>query len=101
MLKQKKKLRGKLLFPALIGIQCLNIPNVYAAEKDPLQVINNLSNLMASIITTFGGIVLMFGIVQIGLSFNSHDPSQRVSGVMTFVAGVILTCSKAIVDRIT
>lgn len=100
MIKKKKKLKYGFRIYFLFESIYLTIPKVYADTNDPLQVINNLSNLMASIITTLGGIILMYGIVQVGLSFNSHDPSQRVNGIMTFVAGAIIACSKFILDKI-
>ena len=46
-------------------------------------------------------ILLGFGIVQIGLSLKSHDPSQRANGFLTLTGGVIITFAKEILTLIT
>ena len=65
------------------------------AASDPLTVINNLSEFI------FGLILLGFGIVQVGLSLKSHDPSQRANGFLTLAGGVIITFAKEILTLIT
>lgn len=57
------------------------------AADDPLTVVNNLSDFIFSLIRAIGLILLGFGILQVGLSLKSHDPSQRANGMLT-VAGV-------------
>lgn len=71
------------------------------AVDDPLQVINNLSEFIFSLIRSIGLILLGFGIVQIGLSLKSHDASQRANGFMTMAGGVIITFTKEILTLIT
>ena len=46
------------------------------AEGDPITVVNNLSDFIFGLIRAIGMILLGFGIVQVGLSLKSHDPSQ-------------------------
>ena len=46
-------------------------------------------------------ILLGFGIVQVGLSLKTHDPSQRANGFMTVAGGIIITFAKEILDLIT
>ena len=70
------------------------------ASSDPLAVINNLSEFIFGIIRAVGMILLGFGIVQIGLSLKSHDPSQRANGFMTLAGGVIITFAKEILNLI-
>lgn len=72
---------------------------VYAAG-DPLTVINNLSDFIFGLIRAIGMILLGFGIVQIGLSLKSHDPSQRANGFLTFAGGLIITFAKEILNLI-
>ena len=45
--------------------------------------------------------MLGFGIVQIGLSLKSHDPSQRANGFLTLAGGVVITFAKEILTLIT
>ncbi len=70
------------------------------AAGDPLGVINNLSNFIFGMIRAIGMILLGFGIVQVGLSLKSHDPSQRANGFLTLAGGVIITFAKEILDLI-
>ena len=72
----------------------------YAAD-DPVTVVNNLSTFIFGFIRAIGLILLGFGIVQIGLSLKSHDPSQRANGFLTLAGGVIITFAKEILNIIT
>ena len=73
----------------------------FAAGSDPLTVINNLSDFIFGLIRAIGLILLGFGIVQVGLSLKSHDPSQRANGFLTLAGGVIITFAKEILTLIT
>ena len=46
------------------------------AANDPIQVVNNLSDFIFGLVRAVGMIMLGFGIVQVGLSLKSHDPSR-------------------------
>ena len=52
------------------------------------------------IIRAIGMILLGWGIVQVGLSFQSHDPSQRSNGFLTLAGGIVITFAKEILDLI-
>ena len=71
------------------------------ATDDPVTVINNLSTFIFGLIRAIGLILLGFGIVQVGLSLKSHDPSQRANGFLTLAGGVIITFAKEILGIIT
>ena len=71
------------------------------AANDPLAVVNNLSNFIFSLIRAIGLILLGFGIMQVGLSLKSHDPSQRANGFLTLAGGIIITFTKEILNMIT
>jgi len=73
----------------------------FAASNDPVTVVNNLSDFIFGLIRAIGLILLGFGIVQIGLSLKSHDPSQRANGFLTLAGGVIITFAKEILNLIT
>ncbi len=73
----------------------------FAATNDPLTVVNNLSDFIFGLIRAIGLILLGFGIVQVGLSLKSHDPSQRANGFLTLAGGVIITFAKEIFTLIT
>ncbi len=71
------------------------------ADGDPIQVVNNLSNFIFSLIRAIGLILLGLGIMQVGLSLKSHDPSQRANGFLTLAGGIIITFTKEILTMIT
>ena len=70
------------------------------AANDPLVVVNNLSTFIFGLIRAVGLILLGWGIVQVGLSLQSHDPSQRSNGFLTLAGGIIITFAKEILDLI-
>ena len=95
--------KGRLLFAVyavLVLAVTVFVGTCFAAD-DPLTVVNNLSNFIFSLIRAIGLILLGFGIVQVGLSLKSHDPSQRANGFLTLAGGIIITFTKEILDLIT
>ena len=70
------------------------------AAGDPLGVVNNLSTFIFGLIRAVGLIVLGWGIVQVGLSLQSHDASQRSNGFLTLAGGIVITFAKEILDLI-
>ena len=98
MKRGQKKLFA--LYAVMVLSICIGATCVYAAG-DPLTVVNNLSDFIFGVIRAVGLILLGWGIVQIGLSFQSHDPSQRSNGFLTLAGGVIVTFAKEILALIT
>ncbi len=97
-------MRGFKLYAAAVLVVCLVLSSatpVFAAATDPLVVVNNLSGFIFGLIRAIGLILLGFGIVQIGLSLKSHDPSQRANGFLTLAGGVIITFAREILGLIT
>ena len=97
----KKKNRMMLsLYGAVVLVATVGVGTCFAAS-DPLTVVNNLSEFIFSLIRAIGLILLGFGIVQVGLSLKSHDPSQRANGFLTLAGGIIITFTKEILTLIT
>lgn len=94
------KKRGLIMFSALVLMLTFGGFNVFAAEGDPISVVNNLSDFIFSLIRAIGIILLGFGIVQVGMSLKSHDPSQRANGFLTLAGGIIIAFAKEILDLI-
>jgi hypothetical protein len=84
-----------------MAIVCMMPMSAFAANSDPLKVVNNLSDFMFGLIRAIGLILLGFGVVQVGLSLKSHDPSQRANGFLTVAGGIIITFAKEILNLIT
>ena len=75
----------------------------FAADvtNEAMSAIGNLSDFIFSLIRAVGLILLGYGILQVGLSFQSHDPSQRSNGILTIAGGIIIVFTKEILDLIT
>ena len=74
----------------------------FAVETgDPLTVVSNLFDFIFGLIRAVGLILLGWGIVQVGLSLQSHDPSQRSNGFLTLAGGIVITFAKEILALIT
>ena len=69
--------------------------------NDPISVVNILSDFIFGLIRAVGMIILGFGIVQVGMSLKSHDPTQRANGIMTLAGGAVITFAKEILNLIT
>lgn len=98
--KRKKLFKMYVMGVSIFALTIGTSMNVLAAD-DPMAVVNNLSNFIFGLIRAIGMILLGFGIVQIGLSLKSHDPSQRANGFLTLAGGVIITFAKEILNMIT
>jgi len=84
---------------AVILLLCISITAL--AADDPLTVVSKLSDFIFGLIRAIGLILLGFGIVQIGMSLKSHDPSQRANGFLTLAGGILITFAKEILTLIT
>lgn len=104
-IRMSRRERWKMaVYVAAVLMVTLGTATVYAKESgggDPLAVVNNLSTFIFGLIRAIGMILLGFGIVQVGLSLKSHDPSQRANGFLTLAGGIIITFAKEILALIT
>lgn len=99
--KAKKALSVWISIVMAITVMALCTVTCFAAEDDPITVVNNLSDFMFGLVRAVGMIMLGFAVVQIGLSLKSHDPSQRANGFLTLAGGVVITFAKEILNLIT
>lgn len=70
------------------------------ADGDPLTIVNNLSDFIFSAIKAIGVIILGWGIVQVGMSIQSHDASQRSQGFLCLFGGLVIAYAKEILAAI-
>jgi len=97
--KAKRGLRVYLTLALIIAM--LFVWYIPASANDPVGVVNNLSDFIFGLIRAIGLIMLGFGIVQVGMSLKSHDPSQRANGFLTLAGGIVITFTKEILNLIT
>ena len=94
--------RAKRLY-ALFACLVLTLPFAVVpafAADDPLSVVTSLSDFIFSLIRAVGLILLGYGILQVGLSLQSHDPSQRSNGILTIAGGIVITFTKEILTQL-
>ena len=87
-----------LMIGTAVAVMTCSVPAY--ASGDPIAVVNNLSDFIFGLIRAVGIILLGWGIVQVGLSFQSHDPSQRSNGFLTLAGGLVITFAKEILNLI-
>ena len=97
-LNKTKKVLFTVYTALVLTVNVTALP-VFAAN-DPVVVVNNFSDFMFGLIRAIGMILLGLGIVQVGLSLKSHDPSQRANGFMTVAGGIVITFAKEILNII-
>ena len=114
-MKNTQKTANKLPMPGKVrkgfGVYCAIVLaltlmftmslTAFAANDDPLTVVNNLSDFIFGLIRAIGLIMLGFGVVQVGHCLKSHDPSQRANGFLTVAGGIVITFAKEILTLIT
>ena len=88
--KVKRGFRRYVAVIMCVMLLCCMAVTAFATETttptgDPLTVVTNLG----------------WGIVQVGLSLQSHDPSQRSNGFLTLAGGIVITFAKEILNLIT
>ena len=94
--------RGRLCFcvyAAAVCAFCLPV-SAFAAAGDPLTVVSNLSTFIFSLIRAIGLILLGWGVVQVGMSIQSHDASQRTQGFLCLFGGLLIAFAKEILTAI-
>ena len=97
---QKRSHRIMCLWTVLVlAMSMLTVPAL-AANTDPLTIVNNLSDFIFSIIRALGIIILGWGVVQVGMSIQSHDASQRTQGFLCLFGGLMIAFAKEILTAI-
>ena len=94
--KALKRYLSVALTCAVVGVAMLPV----LADSDAETAINNMSNIIFGIIRAIGVILSGWGLVQVGMSFQSHDPSQRSQGFLCLAGGLIIVFAKSILTAI-
>lgn len=90
-----------MLSVMITGVLCMGLCFADTASADKSALTNSLSKLkgiVEDIVVAVGMIMALFGVVQFGLSFQSHDPSQKAQGIMCFLGGVIIAIAPSLVS---
>ncbi len=66
------------------------LPTTALAAPDAVTAIDNLKNLMLSILSGVGVILVIWGVVQVAMGFKSQDGTQKAHGVMFLAGGALI-----------
>jgi len=75
--------------------------NVLATDTSAATApLDRLTDILFSIVSGLGVIALIFGVVQLALSFKGHDPQQKMQAAIAIAGGILLIAIKPIVSTI-
>ena len=96
-----RRIRRRYFAGALtvMAVSLCTVPAM-AAGSDPLTIVNSLSDFIFNIIKAIGVIILGWGVVQVGMSIQSHDASQRTQGFLCLFGGLMIAFAKEILTAI-
>ena len=97
---QAKARRIFRVWAVLVVVMAVFVVPASAAGSDPLTIVNNLSDFIFSCIKAIGIIILGWGVVQVGMSVQSHDASQRSQGFLCLFGGLLIAFAKEILTTI-
>ena len=95
-----KRVKRAYIRAAALVLVCAVLPMSAYAADDPLTIVNNLSDFIFSCIRAIGIIILGWGVVQVGMSVQSHDASQRTQGFLCLFGGLLIAFAKEILTAI-
>lgn len=84
---------------AILSAMCL-CAFVFASGNAALNAVNNLSSFVFAVIRVVGIMVAGWGVVQFAQSLPAHDASQRTTGILTFVGGLLIIFAKEIINAV-
>jgi len=89
----------KWIIVALITLLVM-IPATTFAAPDVVETLNKTQTIIFTIVRSIGVMVTVFGFVYFGIGWFSHDPTQRITGLMCIVGGLIIAGSELILKTI-
>ncbi|MGI6579102.1 MAG: glutamyl-tRNA amidotransferase [Saccharofermentanales bacterium] len=71
-----------------------------ATSDEATTAVQNLRDFLETIISIAGAIVALYGVVQIGLSISSQDHTQRTTGIMALLGGLLIAFAPSVLKTI-
>lgn len=66
------------------------LPTTTLAAPDAVTTVNKLKDLMLSILSAAGVIMVIWGIVQVAMGFKSQDGTQKSHGILFLAGGALI-----------
>lgn len=86
---------NKNLFKFMSRIHYSNVSNELESK------LHSFVSLIFAVTRVAGAALIVFGLIQFGMSFSSHDSSQRMNGVLVVFGGLVIVLAKEIVSLLT
>lgn len=99
-LESKARTVFRRLSILLVFIHLLPCFAMYAFAAGPVESLESLVDMFVAIVKIAGVLASLWGVLQLAISFSSHDPSQRINGVMFLVGGLLIYFADAILAQI-
>lgn len=96
MRNKVKKNRIYLLILSIMIFSMLPVP-VYATEVVTSKI-NALNEIVLSIVTAAGVIVLAWGIFEFATAYQSHDTSQQTMSLKKVISGILMVGAPTIIN---
>lgn len=88
---------AKLIALSPVMFAALTLP-VYADGTDPNQVISSILDLLKKWIPIMGGLVVIVGAIQLGVSFKDDNADGKTRGIQTMIGGAIITAIASLIS---
>ena len=98
MNQKRQKQIVKVMVMALVLSFCLTLTCQATGADAITGKINNLYNLVKSIIIAIGAIVLIWGVFDFATAWQSHDSTQMTAGIRKIVSGVLMAGAGTVVS---
>ena len=82
------------------GVETLTLRPLTTGVTEVDAMLTNLNELITGLVKVIGGILCIYGILQVGMSFSGHDPSQRIQGLMCIGGAILIFFSPEILTAL-
>ena len=82
------------------GVETLTLRPLTPCVTEVDAMLTNLNELITGLVKVIGGILCIYGILQVGMSFSGHDPSQRIQGLMCIGGAILIFFSPEILTAL-
>lgn len=95
----KRMIVAFLFFSSLLVF--LFVANDVAFALDPISSLNKLKMFFIDFFKIIGVIVVLVGVAILAMGLSSHDSSQKIQGIITLGAGIMIACAGWFADFLT
>lgn len=101
--KRQKRLASAFRFSGALAVTMIicSVPVLAAPGGEAVTAIENMRKIIETVVKAIGGILAVWGMVQVGLSFSQHDASQRAQGFLQLAGGIMIIFAPELIKQIS